>query len=211
MIRENPIRFPEWTNASVTEPDWAMPGHAAAWQVGRDVADVRGAVGDVRSMTPMQFGPTSARPCSRAIRATSTCIAAAASPPSTTPPPGMITAGTPAAAAASVTDAARNGLSATIAMSGPLGERVQRRDSRAARSSSSYFGLTKWQRVALPITRRLSRTVSAIHDARRRPDDRDAARREQRPQVDDARRAARSSVSVIRRPGRRRASRAPGR
>ena len=60
-------------------------------------------------------------PCSRAIRATSSCIAAAASPPSTTPPPGMITAGTPAAAAASVTDAARNGLSATITMSGRSG------------------------------------------------------------------------------------------
>ena len=69
----------------------------------------------------MQLGPRRARPCSRAIRATSGCIAAAASPPSTTPPPGMITAGTPAAAAASVTDAARNGLSATTAMSGRSG------------------------------------------------------------------------------------------
>ena len=74
-----------------------------------------------RSMTPMQFGPSSARPCSRAIRATSACIAAAAAPPSTTPPPGMTTAGTPAAAAASVTDAARNGLSATTATSGRSG------------------------------------------------------------------------------------------
>ena len=25
MIRLNPIRDPDWTNASVTEPDWAMP------------------------------------------------------------------------------------------------------------------------------------------------------------------------------------------
>ena len=25
MIREKPIRVPEWTNASVTEPDWAIP------------------------------------------------------------------------------------------------------------------------------------------------------------------------------------------
>ncbi len=25
MIREKPIRLPEWTNASLTEPDWAMP------------------------------------------------------------------------------------------------------------------------------------------------------------------------------------------
>ena len=72
-------------------------------------------------MTPMQFGPTSASPCSRAIRATSSCIAAAASPPSTTPPPGMMTAGMPAAAAASVTNAARNGLIATTAMSGRSG------------------------------------------------------------------------------------------
>ena len=24
-IRENPIRVPEWMNASVTEPDWAIP------------------------------------------------------------------------------------------------------------------------------------------------------------------------------------------
>ncbi|MBI3748728.1 MAG: hypothetical protein HY262_07780 [Chloroflexi bacterium] len=72
-------------------------------------------------MTPMQFGPTRASPCSRAIRPTSACIAAAASPPSTTPPPGMITAGMPAAAAAWVTDAARNGLSATIATSGRSG------------------------------------------------------------------------------------------
>ena len=69
----------------------------------------------------MQFGPTSASPCSRAIRPTSACIAAAASPPSTTPPPGMTTAGTPAWAAASVTDAARNGLSATTARSGRSG------------------------------------------------------------------------------------------
>ncbi len=69
----------------------------------------------------MQFGPTSAMPCSRAIRATSTCIAAAASPPSTTPPPGMITAGMPAAAAAWVTDAARNGFRATTATSGRSG------------------------------------------------------------------------------------------
>ena len=38
----------------------------------------------------MQFGPTSAIPCWRAMSATSACIAAAASPPSTTPPPGMI-------------------------------------------------------------------------------------------------------------------------
>ena len=75
----------------------------------------------MRSMTPMQFGPSRARPCSRAIRATSACIAAAAAPPSTTPPPGMTTAGTPAAAAASVTDAARNGLSATTATSGRSG------------------------------------------------------------------------------------------
>ena len=69
----------------------------------------------------MQLGPRSASPCSRAIAATSSCIAAAASPPSTTPPPGMTTAGTPASAAACVTDAARNGLSATIAMSGVSG------------------------------------------------------------------------------------------
>ena len=25
MIRENPTRSPEWTKASVTEPDWAIP------------------------------------------------------------------------------------------------------------------------------------------------------------------------------------------
>ena len=36
--------------------------------------------------------------------------------------------------------------------------------SRAGRTASSYFGLTKWQRVSLPITRRLSRTVSAIQE-----------------------------------------------
>ncbi len=74
-----------------------------------------------RSMTPMQFGPSSASPCWRAMRATSACIAAAAAPPSTTPPPGMMTAGTPAAAAASVIVAARSGLSARIAMSGRSG------------------------------------------------------------------------------------------
>ncbi len=69
----------------------------------------------------MQFGPTSASPCSRAIRPTSACIAAAAAPPSTTPPPGMMTAGTPAAAASSVIVADRNGLSARMATSGRSG------------------------------------------------------------------------------------------
>ena len=120
MIREKPIRFPEWTNASVTEPDWAIPATPPRGRYG-ETSPMYVALFEVRSMTPMQFGPTSARPCSRAIRATSTCIAAAASPPSTTPPPGMMTAGTPAAAAASVTDAARNGLSATTATSGRSG------------------------------------------------------------------------------------------
>ncbi len=69
----------------------------------------------------MQLGPTRASPCSRAIAATSDCIAAAASPPSTTPPPGMITAGTPAAAAASVIAGARAVPTARIAMSGRSG------------------------------------------------------------------------------------------
>ena len=75
----------------------------------------------VKSMTPMQFGPTSAMPCRRAMSATSSCIAAAAAPPSTTPPPGIMTAGMPAAAAAAVTPAARSGLRATSAMSGVSG------------------------------------------------------------------------------------------
>ena len=84
--------LPECTNASVTEPDWAIPATPPRGRYG-ETSPMYVALFDVRSMTPMQFGPTSARPCSRAIRATSTCIAAAASPPSTTPPPGMMTAG----------------------------------------------------------------------------------------------------------------------
>ena len=104
----------------MTDPDWAIPATPPRGRYG-DTSPMYVALLATRSMTPMQLGPTSARPCSRAIRATSACIAAAASPPSTTPPPGMITAGTPAAAAASVTDPARNGLSATIATSGTSG------------------------------------------------------------------------------------------
>ena len=133
----------------------------------------------------MQFGPTSARPCSRAIRATSACIAAAASPPSTTPPPGMMTAGTPAAAAASVTDAARNGLSATTAMSGPLRERVERRVARLA----VELVVLRVDEVAARLAAHDPQVVAdRLGDPRPRrgADDGDAARREQRPQVDDA-------------------------
>ena len=119
-IRLNPTREPAWMKASVTEPDWAIPATPPRGWYG-DTSPMYVALFAVRSTTPMQFGPTSAIPCSRAIRATSSCMAAAASPPSTTPPPGMITAGTPAAAAASVTTAARSGLSATTATSGRSG------------------------------------------------------------------------------------------
>ena len=120
MIRLKPTRDPEWTNASVTDPDWAMPATPPRGRYG-ETSPIYVAALATRSMTPMQLGPTSARPCSRAIRATSICIAAAASPPSTTPPPGMMTAGTPAAAAASVIPGARAVLTARIAMSGRSG------------------------------------------------------------------------------------------
>ena len=46
MIRENPTREPEWTKASVTEPDWAMPATPPRGRYGRDVADVRRRVRD---------------------------------------------------------------------------------------------------------------------------------------------------------------------
>ena len=120
MIRLKPMRLPDWTNASVTDPDWAMPATPPRGRYG-ETSPMYVALLTVRSMTPMQFGPTRAMPCRRAMSATSCCIAAAAAPPSTTPPPGMITTGTPASAAAWVTVAARNGLSATIAMSGRSG------------------------------------------------------------------------------------------
>ena len=120
MIRVNPTRDPEWMKASVTDPDWAMPATPPRGRYG-ETSPMYAEELTVRSITPMQLGPTRASPCSRAMSATSRCIVAAASPPSTTPPPGMITAGMPAAAASRVTIAARNGFSATSAMSGRSG------------------------------------------------------------------------------------------
>ena len=70
-IRLNPTREPAWMNASVTEPDWAIPATPPRGWYG-DTSPMYVALFAVRSTTPMQFGPTSAIPCSRAIRATST-------------------------------------------------------------------------------------------------------------------------------------------
>ena len=119
-MRLNPTRAPEWMNTSATEPDWAMPAVPPRGRYG-ETSPMYVALLTVRSTTPMQLGPTRARPWRRAISATSACMAAASAPPSTTPPPGMMTAGTPALAASAVTCAARRGLRATSAMSGRSG------------------------------------------------------------------------------------------
>ena len=78
MIRLKPTREPDCTNASVTEPDWAMPATPPRGEYG-DTSPMYVALFTVRSMTPMQLGPTRASPWRRAILATSACIAAAAS------------------------------------------------------------------------------------------------------------------------------------
>ena len=65
-IRLNPTREPAWMNASVTEPDWAIPATPPRGWYG-DTSPMYVALFAVRSTTPMQFGPTSAIPCSRAI------------------------------------------------------------------------------------------------------------------------------------------------
>ena len=62
----NPTREPDWMNASVTEPDWAMPATPPRGRYG-DTSPMYADELTVRSMTPMQLGPTSAIPCSRAI------------------------------------------------------------------------------------------------------------------------------------------------
>ena len=61
MMRLNPTREPDWTNASVTDPDWAMPATPPRGRYG-ETSPMYVAAFTVRSMTPMQFGPTSAIP-----------------------------------------------------------------------------------------------------------------------------------------------------
>ena len=120
MIREKPIRLPEWMKASVTEPDWAIPTTPPRGSHGL-TSPMYVALFVVRSTRPMQLGPSRAIPWRRAISRTSRCIAAAAAPPSTTPPPGTTTARAPAAAASATTAAARRGLTATTTVSGTSG------------------------------------------------------------------------------------------
>ena len=54
MIREKPIRLPEWTNASVTEPDWAIPATPPRGRYGETspmyVGAVRGQVDDAHAV-----------------------------------------------------------------------------------------------------------------------------------------------------------------
>jgi len=57
--------------------------------------------------------------------------------------------------------AARRGLTATITTSGTSGS-ASSDGKHGWPCNSSYRGFTKWQRVALPVVRRLSRTVWAI-------------------------------------------------
>ena len=59
MIRLNPTRDPDWTNASVTDPDWAMPATPPRGRYG-ETSPIYVEELAVRSITPMQFGPTSA-------------------------------------------------------------------------------------------------------------------------------------------------------
>ena len=120
MIREKPIAIPGMDEGVGHRAGLGDPGNAPARQPGRHVADVRGAVGDevddAHAVRPEQGQAVLAGdPGDLGLHR------GGGRPPSTTPPPGMTTAGTPAAAAASVTDAARNGLSATTATSGRSG------------------------------------------------------------------------------------------
>ena len=116
------------------------PGDAAPWQVRRDVADVRRAVGDqVDDAHAVRARRARARAGGRSGRPRA-CIAAAASPPSTTPPPGMMTAGTPAAAAASVTERGTQRVERHDRDVGPLRERLERSGSTAGRGARRTSG-----------------------------------------------------------------------
>ena len=55
MIREKPIRLPAWMNASVTEPDWAIPATPPRGSHGL-TSPMYVAAFVVRSTMPMQFG-----------------------------------------------------------------------------------------------------------------------------------------------------------
>ncbi len=76
-IREKPIRVPEWMNASVTDPDWAIPMTPPRGSHGF-TSPMYVALFVVRSTRPMQFGPSRAMPCRRA---------SSRPPPASGPPP----------------------------------------------------------------------------------------------------------------------------
>ena len=120
-------------------------------------------------------------------RATSRCISAAASPPSTTPPPGMTRLGTPASAASWAKRAARSGLTARITVSGRSGRSPRRRVARLP-VDLRVVGVDE---VAARLAAHPRGGCRGPSSAERRPragaDDRDRARREQRPQVDRGR------------------------
>ena len=143
------------------------------------------------SMTPMQFGPSSAIPNSAAIAATSTCMRAAGAPPSMTPPPGMITAGTPSAAASRIASVARAGPTASDRDVGHLRHGGEIRVARRA-ADGLVFGVDE---VA---ARRRPDPVDVVAEdprgvvAGRRADERNRSWREERPEVDRSRGLARS-------------------
>ena len=123
----------------------------AARQPRVDVADVVGACWSSSRPCPCSWGRGARSRGGSRSRATSRCIAAAASPPSTTPPPGMTRLGTPASAASCANRAARSGFTARITVSGRSGQRRRGSGSTACRGSPRSCGLTKWQRVSLPM------------------------------------------------------------
>ena len=183
MIREKPMRSPEWTKASDTEPDWAIPATPPRGSQG-DTSPMYVALLATRSMTPMQFGPSRARPCSRAIRATSACIAAAA-------------ATALHDAAAGDDDRGHAGRGRRLGH-GRGAQRVERDDRDVRPLGQGVEARVAGLAVELLVLR-VDEVAArlAVHDpqvvahrlgdprARRRPDDGDAPWREQRPEVDD--------------------------
>ncbi len=117
-MQRKPTRPPSERNASAIEPDWQR---TATWP-GAVVVGARPiqAAGPSGANVPMQFGPRSAAPSSRA-RAASRSVVGAAATPASAPTPGTTNARTPAAAASSNASSTRMWFTSRNAASGCSG------------------------------------------------------------------------------------------
>ena len=119
-MAEKPTLGPMLTAASHTDPLWetraTLPGSRLSASVPMYMADRSGG-----AITPMQFGPATAIPCSSATVRISSCSSSARGPVSVYPPPGTTAALAPRSAAARSALGTRSSETAATTASGAWG------------------------------------------------------------------------------------------